>query len=248
MPSCLSIFEDNLHNQGSATTSVFYNSLCLNAVQDLQLRLSNGVENHNFGLGGHQDLPVIGKMFGVLLVSTATGKLGYICAFSGKLAGSNQHKGFVPPVFDMLSKGSFLNTGMKRLNELNRIYKLIDPAGFSDQQTKESISLERQMLSRALQKQLFESYMIQNYKGERKSILQIFSEAGYRNPPAGAGECAAPKLYQYAFQKKLSPLWMKEFWWGESPKSENWIHREFYPSCREKCGPILSFMLEPKIK
>ena len=62
-------------------------------------------------------------------------------------------------------------------------------------------------------------------------------------PPAGAGECAAPKLLQYAFQQQLTPLAMAEFWWGASPKSEMKKHQQYYPACSGKCQPILKHML-----
>src|SRR5690606_19855660 len=63
-------------------------------------------------------------------------------------------------------------------------------------------------------------------------------------PPAGAGECAAPKLLQYAYQNQLKPLALAEFWWGAPPKSQVRKHKEFYPSCRSKCEPILGHMLQ----
>ena len=80
--------------------------------------------------------------------------------------------------------------------------------------------------------------------GEEKSLVDLFAIAGYKNPPAGAGECAGPKLLQYAFQHQLKPLAIAEFWWGLSPKSEQWKHKQFYACCKEKCEPILAHMLE----
>lgn len=37
---------------------------------------------------------------------------------------------------------------------------------------------------------------------------------------------------------------MAEFWWGPSPKSEVRYHGEFYPACRGKCKPVLTWMLQ----
>lgn len=62
-------------------------------------------------------------------------------------------------------------------------------------------------------------------------------------PPAGSGECAAPKLLNYAYQNQLKPIAMAEFWWGQSPKSQVRKHKQFYPACRSKCEPILGHML-----
>ena len=75
-------------------------------------------------------------------------------------------------------------------------------------------------------------------------MLSIFDHTESKIPPAGAGECAAPKLLQYAYLNKLKPIAMAEFWWGKSPSSEIRKHKQFYPSCRGKCEPILGHMLE----
>ena len=63
-------------------------------------------------------------------------------------------------------------------------------------------------------------------------------------PPAGAVECALPKLLQYAYLHQLKPLAMAEFWWGDSPKNEIRHHGYYYPSCKGKCEPILQHMLQ----
>ncbi|RZK01842.1 MAG: pseudouridylate synthase, partial [Flavobacterium sp.] len=74
-------------------------------------------------------------------------------------------------------------------------------------------------------------------------LNEIFNNAGYKNPPAGAAECAGIKLLQYAFLHHMKPLALGEFWWGKSPKSNTWKHGMFYPCCKEKCEPILKHML-----
>ena len=75
-------------------------------------------------------------------------------------------------------------------------------------------------------------------------MCTIFEEEVHKIPPAGAGECAAPKLLQYAYLNHLEPVAMAEFWWGDSPKTEIRRHGYFYPSCKGKCGPILKYMLQ----
>lgn len=218
--------------------------LCLLASEELQLHLQNQKEwNHNFGLEAGKEGVVIGKMFGVLVVRTAQNKVGYLAAFSGKLAGGYHHSKFVPPVFDGLTEGSFLNKGMTELTRISQEIKAL-------QEQKTAESLEKMDLLRklrrtnsiALQAQLFDEYHFLNQAGEEKSLRRIFRNTS--NPPAGAGECAAPKLLQYAFQHDMQPIAMAEFWWGLSPKSAFWKHGHFYPACREKCEPILSHMLE----
>ena len=80
--------------------------------------------------------------------------------------------------------------------------------------------------------------------GKVKTLLDIFINEKQETPPSGAGECAAPKLLNYAFQHGLVPICMGEFWWGTPPKSEIRKHMSFYPACRGKCEPILSHMLQ----
>ena len=73
--------------------------------------------------------------------------------------------------------------------------------------------------------------------------MDIFDNSSIK-PPAGSGDCCAPKLLQYAFQHQLTPVAMAEFWWGISPNSEIRKHENFYPSCQSRCKPILKHMLE----
>lgn len=103
---------------------------------------------------------------------------------------------------------------------------------------------ERKYMSASLQQKLFDQYSFLNQYGNEKNLCEIFEHTAEARPPAGAGECAAPKLLQYAFLHKLRPVAMAEFWWGQSPKSEIRIHGQFYPACRGKCEPILAHMLE----
>jgi len=106
-----------------------------------------------------------------------------------------------------------------------------------------SLKKERIQKSNYLQKTLFERYAFLNAKKEWKSLLDIFSDPMIK-PPAGSGECAAPKLLQYAFLNDLEPICMAEFWWGISPNSEIRKHKNFYPACQSRCKPILSHMLQ----
>lgn len=281
---------------------------------------------HDFGDENDHDSFSIGKMFGVLVVQTLDGELGYLSAFSGKLADKNQFDRFVPPVYDMLEEGNFFLVGMKHLNALQEKIKSIERKAefisltalkkknstqskqeinslktnikaakkdrkrkrleakehlsnddyieliekLAHQSQRERIQLktiiqnwniklkeidqelekyttqidqlksDRKTLSNNLQNQLFEQYTFLNKKGENKSLKNIFID---KPPVAGAGECAAPKLLQYAYLHQLEPICMAEFWWGKSPKSSIRKHGHFYPACNSKCKPILGHML-----
>lgn len=106
------------------------------------------------------------------------------------------------------------------------------------------LKAERQRRSSALQMQLFEQFRILNARGEVKNLVELFSPTPQVIPPAGAGECAAPKLLQYAYLQGYKPIAMAEFWQGASPRGEVRHHDAFYPACNGKCKPILLFMLE----
>ena len=102
-----------------------------------------------------------------------------------------------------------------------------------------SLEQERKERSVALQKKIFEHFLFLNANGEEKSLLDIF---GGVIPPAGAGECAAPRLLQYAYKHGFRPIAMGEFWLGAP--TANRLQLKFYPSCKGKCAPILGFMLQ----
>ncbi|WP_338793971.1 RluA family pseudouridine synthase [Bernardetia sp. MNP-M8] len=301
------------------------------AAEQVQEYLISQIDwKHNFGLNQNDTGLVIGKMFGVLVVENSNNEIGFLAAYSGKLADSNAHAYFVPPVFDMLTKNGFykpeeevLNTLNKEIEELenNKEFKNIkkyfenqskiakteieeakkelakkkrerkikrnlavttlsqtDFENLKEELKDESLKQqyffkklkkdwekcleksetqlkvftdkiaalksERKQRSNQLQQRLFDNYKFLNAKGEYKSLQTIFSKELQIAPPAGAGECAAPKLLHYAYKNNLKPIALGEFWWGQSPKSEIRKHKEFYPSCRNKCEPILGFMLE----
>ena len=305
--------------------------LAVTAAKELQYYIETQEDwTHNFGLDSAMEGLAIGKMFGVLVVRNQHNELGYLAAVSGKLAGSNKHRYFVPPIFDMLEENSFFLNEEVHLNALNRkIERLENSEELADTQrnldrlknewdksldelksklriqkkerketrTKLKVSLsdaeyellmedmrsqslkdkqqlqrfqydmhlaletesnhlqqllstitalkeERKTRSGNLQKQLFEQYNFRNAKGQRKNVVDIFHEFDTITPPAGSGECAAPKLLQYAYENQLTPLALAEFWWGCSPASEIRRHKNYYPACRKKCEPILGYMLQ----
>jgi tRNA pseudouridine32 synthase / 23S rRNA pseudouridine746 synthase len=220
--------------------------ICCLAATELQFHLKSQTDlSHNFGFDDKMDTPVIGKMFGVLVVRNKNDEVGYLAGFSGKLAGSFHHELFVPPVYDSLTEGSFLNLGMQELSRINNRLRRIVLDSSADEATVNQLKIERKEHSVNLQNLLFDQFVLLNCKAEEMSLRSIFNpeELDGKNPPAGAGECAGIKLLQYAFKNQLKPLALAEFWWGKSPKSTTWKHGHFYECCEEKCSPILKFML-----
>jgi len=123
-PSCFIPFRqkvDHITLPERFTFPFYYepNELSVIAAKQLQEYIASQNWDHNFGLDPSKQGMVIGKMFGVLVVRSSEGKLGYLAGFSGKLAGENHHPLFVPPVFDMLPEDSFFRLEEKELNRLN---------------------------------------------------------------------------------------------------------------------------------
>jgi tRNA pseudouridine32 synthase/23S rRNA pseudouridine746 synthase len=301
------------------------------AATELQAYLENQTDfDHNFGLQNTRDTALaIGKMFGVLVVRNEQNKLGYLTAFSGKLADKSLPEQFVPPVFNMRTSGSFYIKGEREIDAMNAqlsvlkkdsvylnlkklvakntaiiqtdlafqrnrmklakrarkqkkkaaigllndlefknlIQKLTQESYnnqffikelqeyyqakiekiskefklFEDKIT--SLKKERKEKSNYLQQTLFSKYAFLNQQKELKNLLAIFNDPAIK-PPAGSGECAAPKLLQYAFANHLKPIAMAEFWWGISPSAAVRQHKNYYPACQGRCKPILTHMLE----
>jgi len=242
-PFSKSVDISNLPEQFTFPFDYTPHPLCIIASEKLQEYLRSKEWEHNFGLVEGKEGQIIGKMFGVLVVRNQQNEIGYLSAFSGKMGGGYHYPKLIPPVYDGLKPGSFLNNGMEELTRINQKIKSLEE---SDDSIKEIERLKefRKDHSTALQEKIFDQYRFLNQAGGEKSLREIFREVRNQNPPGGAGECALPKLLQYAFLHKMKPLAMAEFWWGLSPKSDYWKHKQYYPACKEKCEPILGHMLE----
>lgn len=179
-----------------------------------------------------------GKMFGVLVVQKEDNSYAYLGTISGKIPGNASCGKFIPSVFDTSTGDFFLTKGMTELTEIN---KEINKA--TSHSEINSLTEDRRKKSFALQQRLFENYRFLNSSGIEKNVLQIFDNSSHGNPPSAAGECAAPKLLQYAFKYQLKPVALAEFWWGNLKNKER-EHKAFYPACKNKCRPILEYMLE----
>ena len=174
--------------------------------------------------------PTEGKMFGVLVVETASQQLGFLAAYSGLLEGRNDWNYFVPPIFDAQQPDGYFKTREREI----------------------MASEEHKQMSQELQTWLFHQYQLLNARGETKDLVDVWQNyhcsarirSKFPLPPGGTGDCCAPKLLQYAYKEGLKPVCMAEFWWGESPKNLIRHHEQFYPACRGKCLPVLTWMLQ----
>lgn len=183
-----------------------------------------------------------GKMFGVLVVEHPSpsegdgGRFSFLAAYSGLLEGRNDWPYFVPPVFDAQQPDGHFKQEERRISAMR----------------DESQRDERRQRSQDLQLWLFHQYQVLNARGEKHDLVEVWRDyhcspriqRRYPLPPGGTGDCCAPKLLQYAYLQHLKPVCMAEFWWGPSPKSEIRHHGQFYPACRGKCKPVLTWMLQ----
>ncbi len=180
-----------------------------------------------------------GKMFGVMVVQSPEGQLQYLGAISGKIPTGLANDKFVPSVFDDSVDDYFINKGMTRLTEMS------EEINKSDNPVEIKVLKEnRRLKSTAIQQQLFEHYLFLNLSGVEKDLLEIFKHSVHGWPPSASGECAAPKLLQHTLRHGLKPIALAEFWWGNSNASEAREHKNYYPACKNKCRPILEYMLE----
>ncbi len=300
------------------------------ASNELQEYLVNQQDfKHNFGLNNDTTTLPIGKMFGVLVVKDKFDNIGYLAAFSGKLADKSLPNKFVPPVFNMRTEGSFYIKGELEIDAINvKLGTIINSTEFMSakksvkklsKEIEDDLAFQRKKMkllkserkavkrnaenslnkeefekltqklmqesynnqffmkeleeyyqdklskassnylvlkakiselkksrkekSNYLQQTLFSKYAFLNKDKDSKNLLDIFNDPAVK-PPAGSGECSAPKLLQYAFKNDLRPITMAEFWWGISPNSAIRKHKNYYPACQSRCKPILSHMLK----
>jgi len=198
----------------------------------------------NFGFSASKKAPVKGKMFGVLVVKDVNGRLGYLATFSGKFTGASHPEIFVPSLFDVSTNNHFITKGMRELSALGEEINTYEKQ--DDKQAKQAalaLRQKRKEKSQTLQEELFSHYHFLNNARQKKSLVDIFKDYNSMKPPSAAGECAAPKLLQYAYENKMEPLAIAEFWWGKTAKPVERQHRHFYPACENKCRPILGYML-----
>ena len=159
-------------------------------------------------------------------------------AYSGIVSISDPDGYFVPPVYDLSNPDDFYLTDDREISVINE-----QISASNDETHIAELKAKRKVLSQHLQLKIFSHFNFRSPSGTYRNIVDIFHDARRGLPPGGSGECAAPRLLQYAAENGLRPLAIAEFWYGVSPRKEVRAHKQFYPSCIEKCSPILSFML-----
>lgn len=188
-----------------------------------------------------------GKMMGVLMVRNTQvpqeEEIQYLYAFSGNAGGRSTIEGFVPPIYDLQDPEGHFKKTEAEISLINHNLEFLLQNESENTSIIKELKSKRKKMSIELQEWIFRQYVVLNAKGESRSILDIFADRGMV-PPGGTGECAAPKLLQYAYLHGLQPLAMGEFWYGKAPLKEVRHQGSFYPSCTGKCGPLLAYMMQ----
>ena len=178
-----------------------------------------------------------GQMFGMLACKDVHGDIFLLKAFSGQYNGLWEAPGWVPPLLDVETLAGISHDVEKKIKELGRHIAALDDGS----PQKAEFVRQRKTLSQQLMKDIHALYSLTNFRGQTRSLYDVF--AGDNGIPTGTGDCCAPKLLNYAARHGLTPLGLAEFYWGRENRSGNRRHALFYPSCEEKCRPILGFML-----
>ncbi|MFT5727034.1 MAG: hypothetical protein ACI8PB_001166 [Desulforhopalus sp.] len=208
-----------------------------------------------------------GQMFGVLECVDVDEKAVVLRAFSGQFNTRWQAEGWVPPAFDLEEYDQILPKVKSSVQQMTddidsckhkadqcklKFEEAMHSGGRTEQkdcrkQMREALKAfdlskkKRRTYSQSMMFVFQDLYQLKNFKGDKQSILNVFYED--RGIPIGSGDCCAPKLLHAAAQKGLTPLGLTEFYFGKKNKSSTKHHKEFYLSCKNKCQPILGYML-----
>ena len=213
------------------------------------LELMRELESH-FAYRWRLHEPGNGKMFGVLVVEAPDGRLLVLPAFSGMMHGEWEVEGWAPPTFDAALRDRVWGPGEEEMRAFaaQRASLLAQlPPDPQHRDWARIIAQVRQLdhartaRSRTLLAAIQASYRLGNARGEVRDLRDLFAPA---EPPAGAGDCAAPKLLAAAYREGLTPVALAEFWWGAPSATGDRREGVFYAACRGKCLPILTHMLE----
>lgn len=178
-----------------------------------------------------------GQMFGVMEYLDQDGNYNTARAFSGQYNGLWHVPGWVPPVVDTKAQERISSPVEYRIKELGKHIDGLEKGSL----LRQTMVRTRREMSRQLMKEIHSLYLFTNFRGQTRRLKDIFLGTG--GMPTGTGDCCAPKLVHYAARNGFIPLGIAEFYWGRENRSHTRQHGCFYPACKEKCRPILGFML-----
>jgi hypothetical protein len=179
----------------------------------------------------------LGQMFAVLECKDDAGETVVLKAFSGQYNSYWHVEGWEHAPFDLERYERIVTPGENEIKDLGR---QID--GVTDGSEEHALlSRKRKHMSQDLMMVIHGMYELHNFNNETASLEDAFIVN--KGLSSGTGACCAPKLLNQAARRGLTPVGIAEFFFGQTNRSQTRQHRQFYPSCEEKCQPILGFML-----
>ena len=105
----------------------------------------------------------------------------------------------------------------------------------------EALVQKRKVLTDQSLASVFNLYSFTAFNGKKVSLNQIIQKHYGKLPPAGTGDCCAPKLLDFAFSHNPQIISMDEVYFG--PDTKNKSGGQSYPPCDSRCGYILPYIL-----
>ena len=135
-----------------------------------------------------------GKMFGVLVVETPEGNIGYLAAYSGQIAGRSNWEGFVPAVFDYLQDGGYFKTREAEITAVNKQVRLMET---SEECRRLLTNLDETIAKAASEEQAYKTLMHES-KARRDS-----ERAAGDVPPGREAEMTRESQFQKAELRRI---------------------------------------------
>lgn len=146
-----------------------------------------------------------------------------------------EYNGITHIIVPSIVNSDEINHALKKNDKL--IHQLTEKINHGEK----SLIPERTILTDESLKFCFSLYNFNCWNGKKISLNTIIKNHNNRLPPTGTGDCCAPKLLSYAFEKKFKILSMDEVFFGGNTK--NRINGNSYTSCDDRCGYILPSIL-----
>lgn len=141
----------------------------------------------------------------------------------------------VPPIVTNEQITQVLSANDRAIHQLTDKLNLL-----LDGDEKNNLIKQRTQLTDESLKKVFSLYKFYCINGT-VTLDEIIAANYNRLPPTGTGDCCAPKLLSYAFEKGLRPISMDEVYYGKNTKNK--INGNSYAPCDERCGIVLPYML-----
>lgn len=143
---------------------------------------------------------------------------------------------FVPSIVPSDKIDEALKENDKEIHELtDKINKLTLVNKNSERRNQ--LVKKRTELTDASLKKVFSLYSFTRFDGNKISLDEIIQKHNGHLPPTGTGDCCAPKLLSYAFEKGYEIISMDEVYYGRDTKNKK--TGISYTPCDERCGYIL---------